>query len=131
MPHPLHTLPPPPLPTSLWLVMDKMCMFFYKYNIKKTIIEKHINHIIGLDQIKETSSLNKTHNYIGRNCMNQFSQNVNIKTFVPDMKILCKVDQDIVQFEATHQLSYCVMMTILFSCIYLSSSSWLKIIWQQ
>ena len=35
------------------------------------------------------------YNYIGRNCEKQFSQVVDIKTLVPDMKILCTVDQDV------------------------------------
>ena len=60
--------------------------------------------------------------------MKQFSQNVNIKTFVPDMKILCTVDQDIVQFKATRPLSHRrMMMMIWFFYMHVPSSSWLKI----
>ena len=35
------------------------------------------------------------YNYIGRNCEKQFSQVVDIKTLVSDIKILCTVDQDV------------------------------------
>ena len=39
--------------------------------------------------------MNKLYDYIGRNCAKQFSQVVDIKTSVSDMKILCTVDQDV------------------------------------
>ena len=63
------------------------------YNIKKT--RNIMIQIIWPDQIKETSPSNKIYNYIRRNCENQFSQVVDIKTLVSDIKILCTVDQDV------------------------------------